>query len=92
VFLTLFAGMFEAYGEPDKCSSVRDALISASADIIALQEMKLRHTDALKAKTFLPPVSLISLALTPTGPEAASSRRGTRACSRSSTIVNSNSP
>lgn len=41
--------------DADKCSLVKDALLSCHSSIVCLQETKLQMLDAMKASSFLPP-------------------------------------
>ena len=41
-------------GDPDKCSLVKDALLSSRSNVVCLQETKLQVVDKMKAASFLP--------------------------------------
>lgn len=42
-------------GEKNKCTLIKDAIVSCNASVVCLQESKLASTPRLKAVTFLPP-------------------------------------
>lgn len=54
VSYSLLSWNVRGLGEKDKCMIVRDTLTIARANIVCLQETKLRATDKLKSCAFLP--------------------------------------
>ena len=58
-------------GNSDKCKTIWDTLVSARLNVACIQEMKPRHTDPTKARSFLPPSFQISLVLTQMEPVVA---------------------
>ncbi|RCV17760.1 hypothetical protein SETIT_3G245600v2 [Setaria italica] len=54
VAFSLLSWNVQGLGDNDKCTTFRDTLTTARADIVYLQETKLRASDKLKARAFLP--------------------------------------
>jgi len=52
--LSFFSWNVRGLGQASRCEDVLSELLSSRPSFVALQETKLQHTSALKAKTFLP--------------------------------------